>query len=242
MEVGRIELKIDRSTKRIIAHENKLDTIFEDVYLPDSLVQARIQFWKDSLSQVANEVLTSISEPLGRSYGQESLMGNFVADAMVAKLPESDFAIVNSGALRVDIPGPQVSMGDLLSAFPFPNTLVEVTIEGKYLKQIFEHAAGLTNGILQVSHQVRYIYNTQKPVGQRMESLYINGQPLSPDKTYRVIGPNFVTDGGDGYTAFKYAKEMKNSNIYVVEAMAEFLKNKRFYTPKLEGRIQVHSE
>jgi len=241
MEVGKIVLKIDKSSKRIISHINSLDTIFEDLFLPDSLVQSRIQFWKDSLSQVAGEVLGSVSEPLGRSYGHESLMGNFVADAMAATMPGSDFALVNSGALRVDIPGPLVSMGDLLSAFPFPNTLVEVKIEGKYLRQIFEHAAGLTNGILQVSGNVRYSYSTQKPVGQRIEAVSINGHPLISDKVYHVIGPNFVTDGGDGYTAFQYAREMKNSNIYVIQAMAEFLKRKQNYTPKLEGRISALS-
>jgi 2',3'-cyclic-nucleotide 2'-phosphodiesterase (5'-nucleotidase family) len=169
-------------------------------------------------------------------------MGNFVADAMAAMMPETDCALVNSGALRVDIPGPKVSMGDLLSAFPFPNTLVAVKIEGKYLKQIFEHAAGLTNGVLQVSHQVRYSYNPEKPAGQRVESLYINGMPLISEKVYHVAGPNFVTDGGDGYTAFQYAKEMKNSNIFVVQAMAEFIKNRKQYVPGLEGRIRITSK
>jgi 5'-nucleotidase/UDP-sugar diphosphatase len=242
MEVGKLVLKIDRSSKRIIGHKNKLDTIFEDLFFPDSLVQSRIQFWKDSLNQVAGEVLGTVSEPLIRSYGHESLMGNFVADAMAAMMPETDCALVNSGALRVDIPGPKVSMGDLLSAFPFPNTLVAVKIEGKYLKQIFEHAAGLTNGVLQVSHQVRYSYNPEKPAGQRVESLYINGMPLISEKVYHVAGPNFVTDGGDGYTAFQYAKEMKNSNIFVVQAMAEFIKNRKQYVPGLEGRIRITSK
>ena len=50
-------------------------------------------------------------------------MGNLFADAMEDYDDAIDFAVVNSGALRQDITKGDVSFGDLISAFPFPQYL-----------------------------------------------------------------------------------------------------------------------
>ena len=74
-------------------------------------------------------------------------MGNLFADALLQFDPRIDLAIVNSGSLRQDIDMGPVTRGDLVSAFPFPNTLDMVQIKGSQLRDIFDHAAQMTNGV-----------------------------------------------------------------------------------------------
>ena len=44
--------------------------------------------------------------------------------------------LVNSGALRQDIEAGLVTKGDLISAFPFPNTVVITKLKGSQVKNI----------------------------------------------------------------------------------------------------------
>ena len=44
-----------------------------------------------------------------------------------------------------------MSMGAVISTFPFPNELVTMDLTGKQLRSLMEHGAGLSNGVLQVS-------------------------------------------------------------------------------------------
>jgi 2',3'-cyclic-nucleotide 2'-phosphodiesterase (5'-nucleotidase family) len=147
-------------------------------------------------------------------------------------------AITNSGGLRQDIDAGTVTVGNLISAFPFPNTIHLVEIKGAYLYDLFEHGAGLTNGILQVSKGVEIIYDENKPVGSRIKSCKLNGVELDREKIYRVLTSNFLADGGDGFLAFKKAVSRKKTNHEIVQAMISYLKTFETYNPKTEGRIK----
>ena len=183
--------------------------------------------------------VTTITAPLTRSYGEESVMGDMVADAMLAAHPEYDFAVTNSGGLRQDIDAGTVTVGQLISAFPFPNTITELEMKGGDLRRIFEHGAGLTNGILQVSKGVEIVYDEKKPIGSRIVKCSIKGVPLDDDKIYKVLTSNFKPDGGDGFTDFKKTLSYKNTGVDIVQAMINYLKKFETYQPKLEGRVKM---
>jgi 2',3'-cyclic-nucleotide 2'-phosphodiesterase (5'-nucleotidase family) len=198
-----------------------------------------INKWKDKLKTITEEKVCIISKSLTRSYGEESSLGNMITDAMMHAYPDNDFAITNSGGLRQDIDSGSVTVGNLISAFPFPNTVVKVELKGEAIKKLFEHAASLSNGILQVSKQVVFVYNEKNPVGSRVISIHINGKLLENDKTYKVLTNNFLADGGDGYIDFKNAISKKNTQEVLMENMKRYLSTFTVYNPILEGRIIV---
>lgn len=184
------------------------------------------------------EKVTKIPVALTRSYGEESLMGNMVADAMLNAYPEYDFALTNSGGLRQDIDAGVVTVGELISAFPFPNTIVQLEMKGSDLRTIFEHGAGLTNGILQASKGVEMAYDESKPIGKRVTEIKIKGVPLDDNKTYKVLTSNFLADGGDGFLAFKKTIAYKNTGFEILQSLIKYLKKFETYEPKIESRVK----
>ena len=111
-------------------------------------------------------------------------------------------------------------------------------MKGSDMKEIFEHGATLTNGILQVSKGVEVVYDETKPFGSRIVICRINGVPLNDSKTYKVLTSNFLADGGDGFLTFKRAASYKNTSVEIVQSMIKYLKKFETYEPKIEGRVR----
>ena len=106
------------------------------------------------------------------------------------------------------------------------------------MRQIFEHGASLTNGILQVSKGVEIVYDEKRAVGNRIVKCSIKGVPLDDNRTYKVLTANFLADGGDGFLVFKKTLFYKNTGVDIVQAMIKYLKGFETYHPKLEGRVR----
>ena len=238
IELGKLELTYDPKTDKITKYKNHFDYLFDDMVQDDPQMTKIIKKWKSKVSSITEEVVTNSTQAMTRSYSEESLLGNMVADAMLNNYPEYDFAVTNSGGLRQDIDAGPVTVGELISAFPFPNTIVQLEMTGSELRKMFEHGASLTNGILQASKGVEMSYNESKLVGSRMVLCKIKGQPLDDAKTYKVLTSNFLADGGDGFLMFKNAKSYKNTNIEMLQAMIKYMKMFKNYEPKIEGRVK----
>jgi 5'-nucleotidase/UDP-sugar diphosphatase len=238
IELGKLELTYDKRRDKITSYKNHLNYLFDDEVPDDPQMVKVINKWNDKLKEITEEKVTKIPVAMTRSYGEESTMGDMVADAILNAYPESDLAITNSGGLRQDIDAGDVTVGELISAFPFPNTIIQLEMKGGDLRTIFEHGAGLTNGILQVSKGVEVVYDESKPVGSRIVVCKINGVPLDDNKTYKVLTSNFLADGGDGFLAFKKTLSYKKTGVEILQAMIKYLKKFETYTPKIEGRMK----
>lgn len=237
IQLGKLDITYDQDTDKIISYSNKLQVVFDDEIEDDKKTKAVIDKWKIKSSKIAAEKVSLVTENLTRSYGDESLLGNMVADAILHSFPDNDFAVVNSGGLRQDIPAGTITVGDIISAFPFPNTVVKAELTGIQILEVFEHAASLSNGVLQVSKGVIFIYDENRPLGKRLVSLQIQGELVQKDRIYKVLVPNFVSDGGDGYLAFTKALNKKNTNELVTESIKKYLSTFPTYQAKIEGRI-----
>jgi 5'-nucleotidase len=237
IEVGKLEIQYDKKLDKITHFKNTLAIVYDDEIKDDSTTRQCIEKWETKLNRLTEEKVCRITEPLTRSYGEESFLGNMVTDAMLKAYPANDFAVTNSGGLREDISGPAVTIGNLISAFPFPNTVVEVSIKGKDIRDLFEHAASQTNGVLQASADVEMIYNDTLPLGRRVVSCKIKGEALSNEKIYKVVTNNFLSEGGDGFLSFNNAITKKDSHTEIVQTMIQYMKTFDLYKPQLYGRI-----
>lgn len=238
IELGKLEIVYDKKKDKITSYKNSLDYLFDDEVEDDPEMVGVINKWKDNLKVITEERVTNATAPFTRSYSEESVMGNMVADAMLNAYPQYDLAVTNSGGLRQDIDAGPVTVGELISAFPFPNTIVQLELKGSDMRAIFEHGAGLTNGILQVSKGIEIIYDESRPIGRRLVKCHIKGVPLDDNKTYRVLTSNFLADGGDGFLVFKRNSSYKNTGVEMLQAMIKFLKQYETFTPKIEGRVR----
>ena len=74
---------------------------------------------------------------------QECLLGDFMADAMLTyrqnlTADEVDFALINAGGIRATIDVGDITRGEVLTSFPFGNSIVELEFTGKDLWTVLE--------------------------------------------------------------------------------------------------------
>ncbi|KAK5641699.1 hypothetical protein RI129_010246 [Pyrocoelia pectoralis] len=159
---------------------------------------------------------------------KECNFGNLVTDSFVyyhASSYEGEYwtdapiALLNGGTLRnVLIPDPHggnITYTDLLSAIPFVDNIVSVSLNGSTLLQTLEHGLK-SNGetsygeFLQTSG-LFYTVDRTKPPGTRIVDAKARCglckvptyENIVPDKIYRILTRKFVSRGGDGYSILK---------------------------------------
>jgi 2',3'-cyclic-nucleotide 2'-phosphodiesterase (5'-nucleotidase family) len=78
-----------------------------------------------------------------------------------------------------------------------------------------------------------------RPVGSRVLSVSVAGQPLDDAATYTVATNDFMANGGDGYGVFKGARQL----ITLIDAqlmasqVIDYVAAKGTVSPEVEGRI-----
>ncbi|MGE0703671.1 MAG: bifunctional UDP-sugar hydrolase/5'-nucleotidase [Vicinamibacterales bacterium] len=137
----------------------------------------------------------------------ETNLGNLVADAARASVG-AEIALVNGGGIRGDrvfAAGP-ISRRDLLQIHPFGNVVCVVEVPGRILLEALEHGvSGLpapSGGFPQVSGFSMRVH-AAAAAGSRVSGVAVDGEPLDPQRLYRLALPNFVLLGGDGYSMFE---------------------------------------
>ncbi len=183
--------------------------------------------------------------PYGREINEkESAAANLVTDALAWYASEktnlgADFAMINSGTIRGGLSKGDITLGDTLSLLPYSNNITIAEIKGAGLLKFFENLTAKPKGkrsFAHVSYQVKYAADYSGGTGV-LESISINGKPLSPDKTYRFATIDFITNGR-GHT-LKKDGTVTNTGVDLRKALEEYVKYKKTVSPALDGRIKT---
>lgn len=181
----------------------------------------------------------------------ECLLGNLVADAMLAKANEVEpganyqIAFQNGGGLRAPIIAGAVTQGDVMETLPFGNAIATFELQGQYVKAALENGARLypaaNGGFAQVAG-LRYVIDPTQPANSRIVSVDVwNGTawtPLDMDAMYKVVTNDFMRRGGDNYTVFRdFAVNPYDFGPLLDEALADYFRANSPVTPMIEGRI-----
>jgi 2',3'-cyclic-nucleotide 2'-phosphodiesterase (5'-nucleotidase family) len=164
---------------------------------------------------------------------------------------KTDFAFLNSGGIRTDLPAGSIVYANMFDVSPFDNFPAVVTMTGAQVRQMLQITSiGGGRGILQTSG-LRYTFDeardADKPAAQRnrvTEVTLANGQPLDPAASYRVAMIDFLVTGGEGLDPVMkqipaerikvdYTRPIRELLIDALKAMPQPL------APKLDGRIVV---
>lgn len=135
-----------------------------------------------------------------------------------------------------------VKVNDIISNYIYPNTLVVLRVTGKDIKEALEKSASYfvlnEDGSIEVSRHfsypkpqhyhydmwegIEYVINISRPIGERIESLTINGAPLQMDKEYDVVMNNYRASGGGNYHMFEGKERIKEVQLDVTELLIEY--------------------
>ncbi len=153
-----------------------------------------------------------------RRGGPNSPLSLWIVDHIredVAKLTGKrvDFALINSGGIREDLPKGDVLMEDMLSMLPFNNYLCYVSLKGSDLKALIES----------MSPKFQVMSNTLVTLdGDEIESILIGGETIDEDKYYGVGTIDFLLDGGDRINVGKNAKELIITDVKVIDSILPY--------------------
>ncbi|KAL4963162.1 bifunctional metallophosphatase/5'-nucleotidase [Aspergillus stella-maris] len=219
----------------------------------DEELQDRIEEWAGAFAEFAAEVLGETDAALVQETCQDGdcLLGQVMADAMYeyrlnltagSDDPEPDLALINSGGVRAEINEGDITRGEVLTAFPFGNAIVELTFSGEDLTKILEGAVSYVNQFndeeisswFQVSTGVRIEFNPDNEPGSRLVNVTIAGEEIDPEGEYRVVTLDFLAGGGD--------------NIFVAtddfitldtqdEVLTQYIEARTPLSPELEERV-----
>jgi 2',3'-cyclic-nucleotide 2'-phosphodiesterase (5'-nucleotidase family) len=215
---------------------------------PDAEIAAVVKGYEDKLSKELDVSIgtaeTALDSRRATVRGGEAAIGNLIADAMRAAVG-ADIAITNGGGIRADKQyqaGQTLTRRDLLSEMPFGNTTVLLEITGDKVKAALENGVStvreLGGRFPQVSGLVVDV-DPKEPVGSRVKSVLVGGQPLDPAKTYRVATNDFMARGGDGYRAFEGAKSLidVSASQLMASQVIDYVAKAGKVAPKVEGRV-----
>ena len=194
----------------------------------------------------------------------ETNMGDFCADAYRAQ-SGADIAFVNGGGIRSELPGGDVSLGNILSVHPYGNYLCVVEVTGQQILDALEWGArsvpAENGGFLQVSGLSYEIHvSVDSPCvsdsfggfaeirgERRVRNVKIGGNPIDPAKTYTLAGHNYMLlNGGDGFTMLGGAKVLQNCTKLDNQVLIDYIREslygvigEEYADPYGQGRIVI---
>ncbi|NBR53478.1 MAG: hypothetical protein EBT91_08615 [Rhodobacteraceae bacterium] len=178
--------------------------------------------------------------------GEESAMGNLIADAM-RDATGADITITNGGGIRADRtydPGTVLTRRDILSELPFGNVTVVTELPGSQI------LAALENGVSQVEKGagrfpqvsgLSFVYDPAAPAGARITEVSVGGAALEADKVYRVATNDYMLSGGDGYGALGGGRVVvdKGNGSLMANDVIDYIIANGGTSATVEGRIKT---
>ncbi|OLN29624.1 5'-nucleotidase [Desulfovibrio sp. DV] len=226
-----------------------------DAAMPeDPATLAEVDRFAKPLDAFRTTVVGQTTKALGAAMcrQEECTAGDVLAESLLAggRRLGATLALANGGSIRAGIAPGKITLGDVLTAYPFPNTLTVLTLTGADLKAALEHGVanvGLTDGtgrFPQVAG-LTYTYNPAAPAGSRITSIETadaNGHftALTPNADYRIAVSDFLFRGGDNYTMLgKKGRDVEADGMAVADLIVAWLGAHDPLQLELDGRIAV---
>lgn len=174
----------------------------------------------------------------------EGTLSNLLSDILVWAGKDygeqPDLGIYNMGGVRADLPKGVITYGDVLDIAPFENKIAFATLSGTDLLELFTQIA--QSGGEGVSHAVRMVITKDGA----LSSVTVNGEPIDPQRDYRISTIDYLLGGTDKMTAFKKCRNVNapteasnNSRFIIMNYFREMDRQGKVVDAEIEGRVTV---
>jgi 5'-nucleotidase len=249
--VTAIDVKLDTKTRDVVSAKADNVIVRSNTLAKDPGQTALIAAYDTLAAPIANRRAGSVTATLSRVPNEagESALGDIVADAQLAATATQAnggavAAFTNPGGLRADLAAKDdgaVTYADVFASQPFRNQLVTLTLTGNQIKTMLEQQwlDPKRPRILQVSKGFSYAFDDAKPFGERViaASMSLNGETIDPVKSYRVTVNNYLSTGGDGFTALTEGSAQQ-FGVYDADALYAYFQANSPISPLPADRIK----
>ena len=189
--LGKLDLWVDTARDTIVRYNEKLIPVLTDSIRPNPVVAKKVAELEQQVSKQLDVVIAQLKTNWIRGNERsESNLGDWEADVM-RTYAGTDVAFMNSGGLRKNVYAGPIRKRDFWEINPFGNYFVTFNVTGRELRRILETNVNGKGEFLQVSG-LKFTYDSRKPVGHRVLTVWVGGKPLNPDRTYSVCTNNFL--------------------------------------------------
>ena len=204
------------------------------------IIQPYLREAEAALSEVVGYAEDTFSNRESRT--RETALGDLVADSMLwyTRHLGVDFAFQNGGGIRADLPRGNITKASTYASLPFNNRVLVLTMKGSELQALFDYIGTIADGrgaFPQVSEGVSFTINRTT---RKCEDILIRGNPIDPDRSYRIATNQYLASGGDGYRIF--LKALDRHILYETQrnVLDQYIKavGGRI-SPKVNGRIHL---
>jgi 2',3'-cyclic-nucleotide 2'-phosphodiesterase (5'-nucleotidase family) len=215
----------------------------------DSQIQSILKPYKLGMDSIMNVVIgTSVSAMPKEREKTETLLGNFVADIVLASGDKAysvqyggsaDVCILNNGGLRSSLPQGNITRGNIFELMPFDNEIVVVTITGAKMWDLLKYVAA--SGGVPVAGMKMGIRADLTP-----GKVEIRGVAFDSTKTYRIVTSDYLANGGDKMSFLKDPVKLETTGVKIRDAIiAHFqalTQEKKSANPMLDGRVYYETK
>ena len=266
---SRSQICFDKVTKALIGTSQDFVVPDGNKVDPNADVAAMVKTYEDQMAakfDIKIATITNVFPHGGSPQIQrvgESAIGDYFSD-IVRKKYKTDFALLNGGGIRANLPAltytPQdktlgrpkaatdlgtfdVTLGDVYTVFPFGNAVSTTKITGKTVWSFLENGVSEVekgSGRFPVVSGLKFEFTASAPVGQRVTSVsMVDGTPILNDtsKSYTLATLDYMILGGDGYTQFDPLKSTLRDLLAQV-IVDELTARGTLTVPALDGRIK----
>ncbi len=233
--LGIFQAEVDTKGNRIVNYSERLLPVYTDSIRPREDIAALVARQEKTISAELDRVVGYLETPWVRQYIGESNVGDWTADAML-RLTGRDVAFINSGGLRKDVPAGAVTLRDLWELHPFGNTLMAFDLTGAELEKIVRRFGDERGVALQVGGMR---FKVKKGTGEIIE-LTVQGKPVHPDSTYRVVANSFVAGHAEKYFGFDLGdRPVTDLGIVDRDLVKKAFEEEKTVRSVTDGRITV---
>ncbi|KAK1171922.1 snake venom 5'-nucleotidase-like isoform X2 [Acipenser oxyrinchus oxyrinchus] len=232
--LGYLKVTFNKQGNVVTAKGNPI--LLDSTITEDKELRAEVDLWKQKLSnysaQVIGKTMVYLNGTTQECRFRECNMGNLICDAAVKQKIGGTFYIENCEGLECQL----------------PCNIDLIELKGSTLRAAFEHSVwrhGQSTGeFLQVSG-IRVVFDLSKAPGHRVKKLDVlctkcrvpYYEPLDINKTYKVVIPSYVADGGDGFAMIKEEKLKHDTGDQDISVVSDYISAMKKVYPAVEGRI-----
>lgn len=133
---------------------------------------------------------------------------------------KADFAVMSGGGVRDSIESGTITYKDLLKVQPFGNTLTYVEMKGS---EVEKYLAVVANKQVDSGAYAQFANVSLIADGSGVSEIKIKGEPLDPEKTYRMATLSFNATGGDGYPPVNQLPSYVNTGFIDAEVLKQYI-------------------
>jgi 5'-nucleotidase len=213
---------------------------------PDPAVTQVLEKWTLAAEEAGKEVVGNT--PVAYDYNEElcrteeTPIGNLLSDALLSAAG-ADIAFSNGGNICAPLDAGDITRAEINEMLPYSNLILSADLSGSVVREVLEASVAEypspKGGFMQVAG-LSFVFDPEKPAGERVVSVTVAGEALEDTKTYKVVTNDFIAHGGDGYDIlvepFMTATAVNPSDM--TEILTNYIaQNSDTLEPKTDGRI-----